>query len=45
MANQPWMQQEEAAFLADPAAVFNAALIVNPAFNIYRIFDTVSVLL
>jgi glutathione synthase/RimK-type ligase-like ATP-grasp enzyme len=25
MANQPWMQQEEAAFLADPAAVFNAA--------------------
>jgi len=25
MAHQPWMQQEEAAFLADPAAVFNAA--------------------
>jgi tetratricopeptide (TPR) repeat protein len=25
MANQPWMQQEEAAFLADPAAVFKAA--------------------
>jgi tetratricopeptide (TPR) repeat protein len=25
MANQPWMQQEEAAFLADPAAVFGAA--------------------
>jgi tetratricopeptide (TPR) repeat protein len=25
MANQPWMQQEEAAFLADPAAIFNAA--------------------
>jgi tetratricopeptide (TPR) repeat protein len=25
MANQPWMRQEEAAFLADPAAVFNAA--------------------
>jgi len=25
MADQPWMQQEEAAFLADPAAVFNAA--------------------
>lgn len=25
MANQPWMQQEEAAFLANPAAVFNAA--------------------
>jgi carboxypeptidase D len=25
--------------------IFNAALIVNPAFNIYRIFDTVSVLL
>jgi tetratricopeptide (TPR) repeat protein len=25
MANQPWMQQEEAAFLADPSAVFNAA--------------------
>jgi tetratricopeptide (TPR) repeat protein len=24
MANQPWMQQEEEAFLADPAAVFNA---------------------
>lgn len=24
MANQPWMQREEAAFLADPAAVFNA---------------------
>jgi tetratricopeptide (TPR) repeat protein len=24
MANQPWMQQEEAAFLNDPAAVFNA---------------------
>jgi tetratricopeptide (TPR) repeat protein len=25
MANQPWMQQEEAAFLADPAVVFSAA--------------------
>ena len=25
MAHWPWMQQEEAAFLADPAAVFNAA--------------------
>ena len=25
MANQPWMQQEEAAFLANPAAVFSAA--------------------
>jgi tetratricopeptide (TPR) repeat protein len=25
MAHQPWMQQEEAAFLADPATVFNAA--------------------
>ena len=25
MANQPWMQQEESAFLANPAAVFNAA--------------------
>jgi tetratricopeptide (TPR) repeat protein len=25
MANQPWMRQEEAAFLANPAAVFNAA--------------------
>jgi hypothetical protein len=25
MANQPWMQQEEAAFLADPAAVFSDA--------------------
>jgi tetratricopeptide (TPR) repeat protein len=25
MANQPWMQQEEAAFLANPGAVFNAA--------------------
>jgi tetratricopeptide (TPR) repeat protein/glutathione synthase/RimK-type ligase-like ATP-grasp enzyme len=25
MASQPWMQQEEAAFLANPAAVFNAA--------------------
>ena len=25
MANQPWMQQEEAAFLANPAAIFNAA--------------------
>jgi hypothetical protein len=24
MAQQPWMQQEEAAFLADPAIVFNA---------------------
>src|SRR5260370_15491540 len=24
MANQPWMQQEEAAFLANPAAIFNA---------------------
>jgi tetratricopeptide (TPR) repeat protein/glutathione synthase/RimK-type ligase-like ATP-grasp enzyme len=24
MANQPWMQQEEAAFLNDPATVFNA---------------------
>ncbi len=24
MANQPWMQQEEAAFLNDPAVVFNA---------------------
>jgi tetratricopeptide (TPR) repeat protein len=24
MASQPWMQQEEAAFLANPAAVFNA---------------------
>jgi carboxypeptidase D len=24
--------------------IFNAALIVNPAFNIYRIFDTVSIL-
>jgi hypothetical protein len=24
MANQPWMQQEEAAFLNDPAAVFDA---------------------
>ncbi len=24
MANQPWMQQEEAAFLSDPAVVFNA---------------------
>jgi hypothetical protein len=23
MANQHWMQQEEAAFLADPAAVFS----------------------
>jgi glutathione synthase/RimK-type ligase-like ATP-grasp enzyme len=26
MANQPWMQQEEAAFLSNPAMVFNAAL-------------------
>jgi hypothetical protein len=25
MANQPWMQQEEAAFLANPAAIFGAA--------------------
>jgi tetratricopeptide (TPR) repeat protein len=25
MANQPWMQQEEAAFLANPGAVFNAS--------------------
>jgi tetratricopeptide (TPR) repeat protein len=25
MVNQPWMQQEEAAFLADPGAVFSAA--------------------
>ena len=25
MANQPWMQREEAAFLANPAAVFNTA--------------------
>jgi tetratricopeptide (TPR) repeat protein len=25
MANQPWMQQEEAAFLANPASIFNAA--------------------
>jgi tetratricopeptide (TPR) repeat protein len=25
MASHPWMQQEEAAFLANPAAVFNAA--------------------
>jgi tetratricopeptide (TPR) repeat protein len=25
MASQPWMQQEEAAFLANPAAVFDAA--------------------
>jgi tetratricopeptide (TPR) repeat protein len=25
MASQPWMQQEEAAFLAYPAAIFNAA--------------------
>ncbi len=25
MVHQPWMQQEEAAFLADPAAIFNAA--------------------
>jgi tetratricopeptide (TPR) repeat protein len=25
MANQPWMQREEAAFLANPAAVFNPA--------------------
>jgi tetratricopeptide (TPR) repeat protein len=25
MAHQPWMQREEAAFLADPATVFNAA--------------------
>jgi tetratricopeptide (TPR) repeat protein len=25
MANQPWMQQEEAAFLANPAVIFNAA--------------------
>ncbi len=25
MASQPWMQQEEAAFLANPAAVFSAA--------------------
>jgi tetratricopeptide (TPR) repeat protein len=25
MASQPWMRQEEAAFLANPAAVFNAA--------------------
>jgi tetratricopeptide (TPR) repeat protein len=25
MANRPWMQQEEAAFLADPGAVFNAS--------------------
>jgi tetratricopeptide (TPR) repeat protein len=25
MANQPWMQQEEAAFLADPGAVFSAS--------------------
>jgi tetratricopeptide (TPR) repeat protein len=25
MANQPWMQHEEAAFLADPTAVFNSA--------------------
>jgi tetratricopeptide (TPR) repeat protein len=25
MANQPWMQQEEAAFLANPASVFSAA--------------------
>jgi tetratricopeptide (TPR) repeat protein len=25
MANQPWMQQEEAAFLANPTAMFNAA--------------------
>jgi tetratricopeptide (TPR) repeat protein len=25
MVNQPWMQQEEAAFLANPAAIFNAA--------------------
>jgi hypothetical protein len=24
MANQPWMQREEAAFLNDPATVFNA---------------------
>jgi len=24
MANRPWMQQEEAAFLANPGAVFNA---------------------
>ena len=24
MANQPWMQREEAAFLADPGAVFNS---------------------
>jgi carboxypeptidase D len=23
--------------------IFNAALLVNPAFNVYRIFDTVSV--
>jgi tetratricopeptide (TPR) repeat protein len=25
MANQPWMQQEEAAFLSNPTAIFNAA--------------------
>jgi hypothetical protein len=25
MAHQPWMQQEEAAFLANPATVFHAA--------------------
>lgn len=25
MANQPWMQEEEAAFLANPTAIFNAA--------------------
>jgi glutathione synthase/RimK-type ligase-like ATP-grasp enzyme len=25
MASQPWMQQEEAAFLANPASIFNAA--------------------
>ena len=33
---------------ADPGCdlwteIFNAALLINPAFNIYRIFDTVSI--
>jgi len=27
------------------AEIFNAALLVNPAFNVYRIFDTVSTVL
>ena len=31
MANQPWMQQEEAAFLANPAAVFDAAHVSGAA--------------